>query len=142
MGTSILFPNRDGIGHHVYSFSNSKTFELPLSEIETSDSVLFDAPGIVTVGCNIHDWMVAYIYVVNSPYYGKTGDDGIASIENIPAGEYSLYIWHPGIKNSMDIEQQITIGTDVPNQHTFSIEIRPEYFWKPERPAENEEEQY
>ena len=75
-GFYARFPNKDGIGHHVYSFSTAKTFELPLSETESSMTVTFDQPGIVTIGCNIHDWMVGYINIVNTPYYGKTDAAG------------------------------------------------------------------
>jgi plastocyanin len=141
-GTSVLFPNRDGIGHHVYSFSGAKTFQLPLSEQETTDSVLFDSPGVVTVGCNIHDWMVAYIYVVNTPFYTVSTADGTANIENVPAGEYTLHVWHPGIKSNTDMEQQIIVQGDAARQLDFTIDLKPEYFWKPARPADQDEEQY
>jgi len=141
-GTAALFPNRDGIGHHVYSFSPAKTFQLPLSEQETTDSVLFDTPGVVTVGCNIHDWMAAYIYVVNTPFYGVSGDDGIAIIREVPPGNYTLHVWHPGIKTGTDLEQQLTLDGNDAGQLDFTIDIKPEYFWKPARPADNDEVQY
>lgn len=141
-GTQALFPNRDGIGHHVYSFSGAKTFQLPLSEQETTNSVLFNAPGVVTVGCNIHDWMVTYIYVVNTPFYAVTGDDGISTFKDVTAGSYTLHIWHPGIKTGADMQQQLTISGNAAEQLNFAIDIKPEYFWKPARPADNEEVEY
>jgi len=141
-GTSVYFPNRDGIGHHVYSFSQTKNFQLPLSEQESTDSVLFDKPGVVTVGCNIHDWMVTYIYVVDTPFYAVTSTDGTARINDIPAGNYTLHIWHPGRKSENAVEQPISISDTDTIQLTFSLDLKPEYFWKPARPPEQEENQY
>jgi len=68
VGASVFFPNKDNIRHHVYSFSPAKTFELPLYSGTPANPVVFDRPGIVPIGCNIHDWMLAYIYVADSPY--------------------------------------------------------------------------
>lgn len=142
VNSSLTFPNRDGIGHHVYSFSPAKTFELPLSEQELTTSILFDTPGIVTVGCNIHDWMVGYIYIVNTPYYAVTDQQGKLSINNVPAGSYTLHLWHPGIKSGKDLEQPMTINDQQDQQLNLKIDIKPQYFWKPTHPAENEEVQY
>jgi hypothetical protein len=50
--------------------------------------VLFDRPGVVVLGCNIHDWMLGYIYVADTPYFGKTDADGGVRIEPFPAGNY------------------------------------------------------
>jgi plastocyanin len=141
-GTTAYFPNHDGIGHHVYSFSAAKSFELPLSEQELTVPILFDMPGIITVGCNIHDWMVAYINVVDTPYYALTDDDGKAVIEAMPTNEYTLHIWHPGMDTDDDMEKVINLGPVGIMDQAFSIGIRPEYFWKPLRPPENEEEIY
>jgi plastocyanin len=94
-GTAVSFPNRDGIRHHVYSFSPAKRFELPLYVGTPAQPVLFDQPGVVTIGCNIHDWMVGYIYVAPSPYFAVTGAGGSAQIAGLPAGRYTVRIWHP-----------------------------------------------
>lgn len=142
VGTIARFPNKDGIGHHVYSFSSAKTFELPLSETESSMTVSFDQPGIVTIGCNIHDWMVGYINIVNTPYYGKTDAAGNVQIDNLPAGEYRVFAWHPGSRSGAAIEQPLSTDGTGRVQQQFTIEIKPDVFWKPARPPENEEEQY
>src|SRR5262245_1798937 len=61
-GTPVSFPNRDPILHHVYSFSPAKSFEIRLyGQGQSPDEVVFDHPGVVTLGCNIHDWMIAYV---------------------------------------------------------------------------------
>ncbi|MCL1499853.1 hypothetical protein A7D16_18085 [Xanthomonas nasturtii] len=102
-GTLVRFPNNDQIRHQVYSFSPAKRFELPLFQGTTATPVRFDQAGLVTVGCNIHDWMLGYIVVLETPYFGKSGSDGRAQIE-APAGNYTLRVWHPRIKGAASSE--------------------------------------
>lgn len=94
-GTTVALPNRDPLLHHVFSFSKAKTFEIKLYRGEAPRDVLFDEPGVVALGCNIHDWMEGYVLVVDSPYHAKTGSQGNARVANLPAGEYRVWFWHP-----------------------------------------------
>jgi plastocyanin len=94
-GTSVSFPNRDSIMHHVYSFSPAKPFEIKLYTGKSPGQILFDKPGVVTLGCNIHDWMIGYILVVATPHFAKTGPTGNALLRDLPAGSYELNAWHP-----------------------------------------------
>jgi plastocyanin len=98
-GTPVHFPNSDSIRHHVYSFSPAKTFELPLYKGTPAEPVVFDRPGAVTLGCNIHDWMIGYVYVVDTPYFAVTAADGRARL-TLPDGEYELRVWHPRLKDA------------------------------------------
>ena len=93
-GTPIKFPNSDNIRHQVYSFSPAKRFELRLYEGTPSDPVLFDKPGVVVLGCNIHDWMLGYVYVTDDPRFGVTDAQGQLSLD-APAGVYHATLWHP-----------------------------------------------
>lgn len=93
VGSRVSFPNRDDIRHHVYSFSSAKRFELPLYSGTPSEPVLFDVPGVVALGCNIHDWMIGYVHVLDTPYHAVSGEQGAASIR-APAGRYQLRVWH------------------------------------------------
>lgn len=131
IGSKATFPNRDGIGHHVYSFSPAKTFQLPLSDKVSTRAITFDKAGVVTVGCNIHDWMVAYIYVVNTNFYAKTGADGRAVIDHLPAGDYTVYIAHPGMKSSHPITKALNMSAGGGSKLEFTLAIKPKYFWKP-----------
>lgn len=94
-GTAIHFPNHDNIRHQVYSFSPPKTFLLKLYSGTPAQPVIFDKPGAVSLGCYIHDQMLAYVYVVDTPYFAVSGRDGRAVIENLPAGRYTVKVWHP-----------------------------------------------
>jgi plastocyanin len=91
--TVVAFPNRDNIQHHVYSFSQPRQFEIPLYAGNKAAPIRFDKPGVVVVGCNIHDWMIGHIVVLDTPYFGKTGTDGKLSLE-VPPGRYTLRVWH------------------------------------------------
>ena len=93
-GAAVTFPNKDNIEHDVYSFSPAKRFELDLYHGIPASPVVFDKPGLVVMGCNIHDQMVAYLLVVDTPYFAKTDVTGAASIENLPAGAYKMTAWH------------------------------------------------
>jgi plastocyanin len=100
VGSKVYFPNKDNIRHHVYSFSPPKVFELKLYSGTSAPPVLFDKAGPVTLGCNIHDWMLGYIYVADTPFFGKSAKDGKIVIADLPEGEYSLRVWHPDMKGS------------------------------------------
>lgn len=93
VGTAVDFPNSDKTRHQVYSFSTTKRFSLPLYSGTPPAPVVFDQPGVVSLGCNIHDWMQGFIVVVDTPYFGKTDDGGALSLE-APAGQYQLTLWH------------------------------------------------
>jgi plastocyanin len=96
-GSEVRFPNRDKVRHHVYSFSPIKTFELKLYSGTPSNPVLFDRPGVAVLGCNIHDTMVAWVVVVETPYFGLAGPGGTVRLDNVPPGSYRLRTWHPGL---------------------------------------------
>lgn len=135
VGTRVTFPNRDNIRHHVYSFSSPKRFELPLYIGTPAAPVVFDRPGVVILGCNIHDWMLGYIYVVATPYFGKTGRDGRALVGEVPAGAYEVRVWHPRMRGDSDRSgQPITITAGEPDRLTLVITLKPEPR-APSRPA-------
>lgn len=102
VGSSVNFPNQDQILHHVYSFSPAKTFEVPLYAGTPAEPVVFDQPGIVVLGCNIHDWMQAWVLVSDSPWTGVTAEDGLWQIDGLEPGNYQLEIWHPDQRRAAD----------------------------------------
>lgn len=117
VGSEITFPNRDKVRHHVFSFSPIKTFELKLYAGTPANPVLFDKAGIAVLGCNIHDNMVAWVVVVDSPYYGLTTAKAALKLDNVPPGNYRLRAWHPELPpGTPPIEQALTVpaaGTGV-----------------------------
>jgi len=94
-GTEVLFPNSDVVSHHVYSFSAAKTFELGLYKGNAHPPLVFDEPGVVVLGCNIHDSMLGYILVVPTPHFTLTDERGVALIDDLAAGDYTVEAWTP-----------------------------------------------
>ena len=104
-GTAIAFPNDDPFMHHVYSFSHAKRFEIKLYKGTPASPVVFDKNGVVVLGCNVHDWMIAYVLVVDTPIFEKTGKDGIARFRDLPAGTHQLMVWYPGMREPAGMPQ-------------------------------------
>jgi plastocyanin len=126
-GTEVRFPNHDQIHHHVYSFSRVKTFDLPLSKGDEALPVLFDQPGVVKVGCNIHDWMMGVILVLPSPIFATTDDGGAFTLRDVPEGEVTIGAWHEASETAIDAAtQRLTIGATPPSDLTFTLAVRPD----------------
>jgi len=130
-GTLVNFPNRDSIQHHVYSFSRAKKFEIPLYKGNPPSPIKFEKAGSVIIGCNIHDWMKAYIYVVDTPYFATTDAAGKVQIQNIPAGSYKVKIWHPLKKSRRSISESVQVEGGKSADLKFSLKLKPE--WGPRR---------
>lgn len=109
-GTKIHFPNSDNIRHHVYSFSPAKRFELRLYHGSTAEPVLFDRAGKVVLGCNIHDDMIGYIYVVETPFFAVTDSEGVAEFRQLPDGEIRYEIQHPQLIETIEGKLPTTAG--------------------------------
>jgi plastocyanin len=125
-GTAVMFPNSDNIRHHVYSFSPAKKFELPLYSGVPADPVVFDKVGFVTLGCNIHDWMVAYVAVLPTPYFQVTGRDGRAALKDLPAGHYIVQAWHPTLKGPPEaLAQRLDLGAGA-KELQFTLPLKPD----------------
>ena len=107
-GARVTVTNADPYGHNIYSVSEAKAFNLPVSHDVAVDVVL-DKPGVVLVGCNIHDWMVAYLLVLETPYFSVTSAQGSAVLRNLPPGTYEVSVWHPGLREDLPPE---TIESD------------------------------
>jgi plastocyanin len=98
-GTAVSFPNSDNVRHQVYSFSPAKKFQLPLYEGTPSAPIVFDKAGVVTLGCNIHDRMSAWIVIVDTPHFA-VAEKGRAALTDLPVGNYDVMLWHPGQRDA------------------------------------------
>jgi plastocyanin len=107
-GTAVAFPNSDRIRHQVYSFSPSHPFTLKLYAGSPRTDIIFDKPGMVVLGCNIHDSMVGFIAVVNSPYFAKIPASGIVDMD-LPPGHYRLRVWNSNMTVAVP-SQDITVA--------------------------------
>ncbi len=101
-GSTVAFPNSDIVSHQVYSFSMAKRFQLPLYRGTPYPPVRFDEPGLVTVGCNIHDAMIGYIVVTDAPWHGQTDAQGQWVANDLPPGDYTVHVRHPRMRGQRD----------------------------------------
>lgn len=106
-GQTVEFPNDDKIDHNVFSFSESKRFDLGIYPKGASHSVRFDRPGPVFIYCSIHEKMNAIIYVTPNSFHARTNHMGEFAIEGIPAGKYKLLTWNSRLPETQD-ELQVT----------------------------------
>ena len=123
-GTEVTFPNHDSVRHHVYSFSPAKTFELKLYSGVSASPVKFDKAGTVILGCNIHDNMLAFIQVVDTPYFAITNKMGKATLLDLPNGHYNLKAWHYALAKEKDIYEKPVDFKSVQNV-TVNLTLKP-----------------
>jgi plastocyanin len=128
VGNRVGFPNSDDILHHVYSFSPINTFNIPLYGMEDEKfSQEFPVSGIVEIGCNIHDWMLAYIYVSETSLTSVTSSTGVAVLQSAPVGSHQLRVWHPRLaeaNNSFVVDVDLLSGATTNLE--FSLELKRE----------------
>ncbi len=122
VGTTVSFPNRDTEQHHVYSLSDAKKFEFPLYKPGMAEKVVFDRPGVVAIGCNVHDWMIAYVVVLETPLFAKSDDDGAARVADVPPGHYRAEVWQPRLDKPAT--REVTIAADSPAPLAFTLPLK------------------
>jgi plastocyanin len=127
-GTSVAFPNSDNIRHSVYSFSPVKVFTLKLYAGKSTDPIVFDKSGLVVLGCNIHDTMVAWLLVVDTPYFAHTDHGGVATLPKLPPGEYTLNAWHSPMTEDQQVSETLHVdagGASVARTLHISVPVDP-----------------
>lgn len=123
-GAAVDFPNNDTVRHHVYSFSEARVFELKLYAGKPARPVVFDKPGVVVLGCNIHDRMVAYVVVADTPWSAVASADGVATIVDVPPGDYLLQVWHPRRLGQPELpSRRIRIAADL--SESLTVDLKP-----------------
>ena len=122
VGTAVMFPNQDTVRHHVYSFSPAKTFQIKLYAGVPHTPIVFDKPGVAVLGCNIHDSMIAWVVVTDTPLWARSAADGLAHVAEVPPGSYEMQVWHASLAETVppqrvaltvaasDVEQHVRLG--------------------------------
>jgi plastocyanin len=125
VGATVAFPNFDTVRHHVYSFSPAGPFELRLYGRDESRSVRFVNPGIIAIGCNIHDQMVAFIAVVDTPFAAKTDELGVARIAGLPPGQATMRVWHPYLRAPENkVERVVSISRGGVTAQSLQLQLQ------------------
>ncbi len=124
VGTSVLFPNQDTVRHHVYSYSAAKTFQIKLYAGVPHTPIVFDKPGVAVLGCNIHDGMIAWVVVTDTPLWARSAAGGHARVVDVPPGSYQLLVWHASLAETVppqlvaltvgagDVDQRLKLGAN------------------------------
>ncbi|MEO7495298.1 MAG: methylamine utilization protein [Massilia sp.] len=125
-GAQIAFPNNDKVRHHIYSFSPAKKFDQKLYSGVAAAPQVFDKAGTVVLGCNIHDRMIAYVKVLDTPYFAKTDAAGVARIELPAAAKGSLKAWHFNMQGAAPAELSVNVKAgESPTPASFKLPLKP-----------------
>ena len=120
VGGTVSFPNFDRVRHHVYSFSRGNRFEIDLFGRDQTRTHAFATAGVVAIGCNIHDQMLAYIRVVDTPWAAKTGANGDVVLHGVPNGAATVRVWHPQLSGRGNEQSQAVTIASAPGRRTMT----------------------
>lgn len=129
-GTAVYFPNSDTVAHHVYSFSHPNHFKLPLYKGDTQPTVQFDNAGVVILGCNVHDNMLGYILVVDTPIFAKTDSSGAVHFDVAPNTVNTASIWSPRIRDAAALlskKMEMDVGASAHITFQMTKGLRPSH---------------
>jgi len=124
----VRFTNQDDITHHIYSVSKGNKFSFKIRAGQNNGNISFDHNSEVAMGCNIHDWMSGYLLVVNTPYFTKTNEQGLASFANVKQGKYQVVVWHPQMKSA---DNRLIIEKSINDSVLFSVSLTAELEKRP-----------
>lgn len=120
VGQPVDFINSDALLHNVRTVSKAnKLFNIaqPVQGMKTTKK--FDQPEVgIQLRCDVHFWMVSYLHVLPHPYFAVTGEDGSFSIQGLPAGTYTLELWHEKLGTQ---SQTITVQEGESKAIDFSV---------------------
>ncbi len=94
-GTAVAFPNNDDTVHNAFSISKADPFDVGTYGRGAGKKVVFKNPGQINVNCNLHPHMAAYILVLGNPYFTLTDEKGSFTLQDVPAGSYTVVCWFP-----------------------------------------------
>ena len=125
-GDEVVFRNSDATRHHVYSFSPAAKFEFVLAPRDSSPPLRLERTGVVAVGCNIHDSMIAWLYVTDAPWTARTGADGRARFDGLPPGDYEVRAWQPRLRPGRgEPTRNATVAADASASVSFALTLLP-----------------
>lgn len=123
-GDRVQFSNNDDTRHHVYSFSPVRKFDLVLAPGESGPALDLERAGVVAVGCNIHDHMIAYLFVSDAALAART-ERGRARFDGLPAGQYAVRVWHPQLRRDQP-EQAAKVAADATARVAITLALLPD----------------
>ncbi len=96
-GSELVIRNDDPVKHEATGVQDFETiFKLSQHKQGMTDKVKLEKPGVVKITCSIHGWMIAWAVIPPNPFHSVTDGEGKFIIRDVPAGEYTLKLWHEG----------------------------------------------
>jgi plastocyanin len=118
VGTPIDILNSDPILHNIHGYLGQATaFNLAMPLKNQKIAKKLDKPGLLTLRCDVHSWMQAYIVVTDLPF-AVSGEDGGFVIANVPPGRYTVTAWHEKLGEKT---AQVTVPAAGPATLEFSF---------------------
>lgn len=126
VGSRLTMLNSDKVNHNVHIFSSVNK---PVNKQQTKNrkkmplAAVKKAEGPVAVKCDIHGWMSAWIAYVPHPYFAVTDENGMFTLEDVPAGTYKLGYWHEtcGTNNESPVSVTVEAGGTVTQNFALSL---------------------
>lgn len=127
-GDSVVFRNSDTTRHHVYSFSPVRQFEYVIAPNDSAPAMKLPRTGVVAIGCNIHDGMIAYLYVTDAPWTAHADASGHVAFNDLPAGAYDVRVWHPRLPPAKPdlVQSGVTLAADDRRRVPFTLTLLPD----------------
>lgn len=94
VGSTVSFPNQDPFAHNIFSSAQGSAFDLGQYGRGQSKDQIFSKAGAIPIYCNVHARMASFVVVVPTSWYAEPGADGRWSISGVPAGKYTMHVWH------------------------------------------------
>lgn len=106
-GTTVEILNPDGVLHNVHSYSKvNSAFNLAQPKFKKKMTVKIEKPEAVEVKCDVHGWMQGWLVATANPYYAVTDGSGNFKLTDVPAGTYTVEVWHETLGKST---QKVTV---------------------------------
>jgi plastocyanin len=125
VGQFIVFKNSDPVLHTAHAFFTSEQqpqFNVGLFPGRVSRKPLITT-GVAKIQCEVHPWMTAFIVVTDHPYHAVTDSYGEYLINDIPAGNYRLKVWHESLATE---EKPIEAKAGATIKMDFVLKAKPE----------------
>ena len=115
----VRITSRDPIPHSVHTHGqHNRDYNESMSSLQSDISLSFLQPDVISVRCDLHGWMQAYVVVAKNPYYAISENGGKFKLDGVPAGHYHLKVWSESLGES---EQEIIVEAGRPTRADFTL---------------------
>ena len=119
-GSSVDFLNPDGILHNIHTYSQKNSpINKAQPKFKKTLTEKFDKPEVLSVKCDVHGWMSAWLFVAENPYFSVTDNSGGFKLTEVPPGTYNVEVWHETLGK---MSQKVTVKAKEEAKVTFAME--------------------